>query len=65
MVFVLVVIVFFYGSTGNPTQSVSAVFASPNECVTAREAAIQKAEANSGVEGAAGVCLAVEQQDKL
>lgn len=65
MVFVLVLVVFFYGSTEHPVESLSAIFATPDECIAARSAAVAQVEKNTEVEGAAGVCMAVRGQEKI
>lgn len=64
MIFVMVLVVWFYGSTGQDPQSVSKVYGAAADCLTAGHEYVAKAEKDSKVAGAQFVCVGARPVDK-
>lgn len=65
MVFVLVLVVFFYGSTEKDPETVHRMYETPEACMAAKSELVAKATANSEVSYAKGICLGFREGEKI
>lgn len=64
MIFVLVLVAWFYGSTEADPESVTRVYATAQECVSAGHTFVATAEKSGKVKGAQFECIAAKPVDK-